>query len=48
MAQRMTGVAVPPQGRVYHAINERIQLLVNNCAKNNITNFLRGISYNLT
>ena len=47
MAQIMTRAAVPPQRRAYHAINERIQLLVNNYAKNNITNFLRGISNNL-
>ena len=47
MAQIMTRAAVPPQRRVYHAINERIQLLVNNYAKNNITDFLRGISFNL-
>ena len=46
VAQIMAGVAVPPQRRVYHAINERIQLLVNNYANNNIS-FLRGISYNL-
>ena len=47
MAQIMTRAAVPPQRRVYHAINERIQLLVNNYAKNNITNVLRRISNNL-
>ena len=47
MAQIMAGAAVQPQRRVYHAINERIQLLINNYANNNITDFLRGISYNL-
>ena len=47
MAQIMTGAAAPPQRRVYHAINERIQLLVNNYANNNIIDFLIGISYNL-
>ena len=47
MAQIMTGVAVPPQRGVYHAINERIQLLVNNYASSNIIDFLREISSNL-
>ena len=47
MTKIMTGAAVPPQRRVYHAINERIQLLVNNYANNNIIDFLIGISYNL-
>ena len=47
MAQIMVGEAVPPRRRVYHTINERIQLLVNNYANNNIINFLRKISYNL-
>ena len=47
MAQIMAGAAVPPQRSVYHFINERIQLLVNNYANNNIIDFLRGISYNL-
>ena len=47
VAQIMTGVAVPPQRKVYHAINERIQLLFNIYANNNIIQFLGGISYNL-
>ena len=47
MAQIMAGPVVPPQRRVYHAIHERIQLLVNNDANSNIIDFLRGISYNL-
>ena len=47
MAQIMTRAAVPPQRRVYHAINERIQLLVNNYGNNNIIDFLRGISHKL-
>ena len=46
MAQIMAGAAVPTQRRVYHAINEYIQLLVNDYANNNI-DCLRGISYNL-
>ena len=47
MAQIMAGVPVPPQRTVCHAINEHIQLLVNNYANNNIIDFLRAISYNL-
>ena len=47
MTQIMAGAAVPPQRRVYYAINERIQLLVNNYANSNIIDFLRGIFYNL-
>ena len=47
MAQIMAGVAVPLQGRAYHAMNECIQLLINNYVNNNIMDFLRGISHNL-
>ena len=44
-ARIMAGAEVPP--RVYHAINECIQLLVNNYSSNNIIDFLRRTSYNL-
>ena len=47
IAQIITRAAVPPQRRVYHAINECIQLLVNNHGNNNIIDFLRGISHKL-
>ena len=47
MAQIMAGAAVPPQRRIYQAINEHSQLLVNNYANNIIIDFLRGVSYNL-
>ena len=40
MALIMVGAAAPPQRRVYHTINEHIQLLVNNYANNTIINFL--------
>ena len=40
MVQKVSGAAVPPQRRVYYAINECIQLLVNNYAINNNIDFL--------
>ena len=43
----MAEVAAPPQGIVFHSMNERIQLLVNNCANNNLIDFFEGISYNI-
>ena len=46
----MAGAAVPPQRRVYHAINESIQLLVsnysNNYSNNNIIDFLKSLNFN--
>ena len=38
----------PTKKSMHHAINERIQLLVNNYANNNITDFFREIYYNLS